>query len=421
MKIIVIGAGLIGVSTAYFLRCQGHEVTLIDRQEGPGRETSFANGALLHPSMCEPWNSPGCWRVLLASLCRSDAALQIRWTTLPGLVGWGAQFLRNSNSVRFGRNALSNLHLASYSVKVMCALREQIDIQYGRVARGSLRIFRDPMALDSAVTTARGQHSAAGLSFRQLSSEEAIELEPALAPIAGELVGAVHYEGDEIGDAFRFCVGLANHARDRGVDFRFGTEICALEVCAGRVTAALSRRRRFVADRYIVAAGSFSAPLLHHVGVDLPIQPAKGYSITVKTPQASPSLSIPLLDDQLHVGICPLQGAIRVAGTAEFAGYNRELRTDRIRNLLNLLKRVLPNASVDTADCQPWCGLRPMSVDGVPIIGPTPISNLLVNTGHGPLGWTMAAGSGQLMADILSGASCAIDPSPYAPSRFGRR
>jgi len=157
---------------------------------------------------------------------------------------------------------------------------------------------------------------------------------------------------------------------------------------------------------------------LRSVGVDLPVQPAKGYSVTLKTQESSASLAIPLLDDQLHVAVVPLEGAIRVAGTAEFAGYNRDLRAARIRNLLTLLEGVLPGASLDSSSAQPWCGLRPMSVDGVPIIGATPISNLLVNTGHGPLGWTMAAGSGQLLADLMSDQSISIDPSPYAPRRF---
>jgi D-amino-acid dehydrogenase len=392
-------------------------VTVIDRQEGPARETSFANGALLHPSMPEPWNAPGCWRVLLSSLGRSDAALQLRMRTLPGLLGWGSQFLRNSSAATFERNSLSNLRLASYSLKVMHTLQDQLELKYGRVARGSLRIFRDSGALDRTICTAN-RRLGEGLTFRRLSTAEAVEFEPALAPIASQLVGAVHYETDEIGDAYQFCIELAERARQRGVVFRFQTEVSSLEVRSGRVTAALSAHERFVADCYLVAAGSYSAPLLQGIGLDLPVKPAKGYSVTLKLKQDRPSLAVPLLDDQLHVAVVPLEGAIRVAGTAEFAGYNLELRESRIRNLLSLLKGVLPDASLDTAGARPWCGLRPMSVDGVPIIGLTRISNLLVNTGHGPLGWTMAAGSGQLIADLLSQHSSSIDPLPYAPSRF---
>lgn len=417
MKILVIGSGLIGVTTAYFLGCRGHNVTVIDRQDGPGRETSFANGALLHPSMPAPWNSPGCWRVLLGSLGRSDAALQLRLRALPPMVGWGAGFLRNSRAAIFDRNTLSNLRLARYSLKVMHSLRQQTDIAYGRVARGSLRIFRDPIALDQAVSAANRWLSE-GLSFRRLSCNETVELEPALAPITSQLAGALHYEADEIGDAYQFCVALADCARQQGVDFRFRTEVSSLELRAGRVAGVVSARERFVADRYIVAAGSYTAPLLRPLGVELPMQPAKGYSVTTSSHQARRLLSIPVIDDQLHAVVVPLEGAVRVAGTAEFAGYNLALRPARIRNLLNLLHAVLPQASWDPASAQPWCGLRPMSVDGVPIIGPTPISNLMVNTGHGHLGWTMAAGSAQLMTDLLSGESPSIDPMPYDPSRF---
>ena len=256
MKVIVIGSGLIGVTTAYFLRRRGHEVTVIDRKEGPGRETSFANGALLTPSMSDPWNAPGSWRVLLASLGRSDAAMQLRLRALPGLAGWGFTFLRNSRVATFERNALSNLRLAQYSLTLMQTLRQQTRINYGR-ATGSLRIFRDPTSLDHASALAN-RLSSEGLAFRRLSTAEAIELEPVLAPIANHVSGALHYAADETGDAYRFCVALADHARQQGVEFRFRTEVTSLELRSGQVMAAVSRRERFAADRYVVAAGSYS-------------------------------------------------------------------------------------------------------------------------------------------------------------------
>jgi D-amino-acid dehydrogenase len=417
MTILVIGCGLAGVTTAYFLGCRGHKVTVIERQAGAGQETSFANGALLHPSMPEPWNAPGCWRALLGSLVHADAPLQLRLPALPALAGWAIGFLRNSRTETFERNSLCNLRLARYSLEVMNSLRQQTNIEYGRVARGSLRIFRERAALDQAVAAANRWLSE-GLSFEELSTEETVELEPALEPIASKLAGALHYEADEIGDAYQFCVALAEHARNLGVDFHFGTEVSSLEVREGRVTAVVSARERFVADQYIVAAGSYTGPLLRRLGVRLPVQPAKGYSLTINNYQSRRSLSIPVIDDQLHAAVVPLEGAVRVAGTAEFAGYNLALRPARIRNLLRLLEAVLPQATLDPANARPWCGLRPMSVDGVPIIGRTPISNLSVNTGHGHIGWTMAAGSAQLVADLLSGASPSIDPTPYDPKRF---
>lgn len=417
MNVVVIGSGVVGVTTAYVLRRRGHDVTVIDRAEGPGLETSFANAGLLTPGMAEPWNAPGSWRVLLSSIGRSDAALQLRLSALPGLVCWGVTFLLNSRPKPFERNALSNLRLALYSLEVMEFLRQETGLEYGRAARGTLRLFRDQAALNRAATAARrGEFD--GLSVRTLSTADVVELEPALAPIARLLAGALHYATDETGDAQRFCLALANHGRQHGVDFRFRTEVSSLEVRAGRVTAVLNDRERLIADRFIVAAGSYSTRLLRTLGLQLPVRPAKGYSVTFDCHEQRPPLSIPVVDDRLHAAIVPLGGAIRVAGTAEFAGYDLRLRPARIRNLLRMLKEVLPEAQFDSTTAKPWCGLRAMSVDGVPIIGPTPISNLLVNTGHGHLGWTMAAGSAQLLADLLSGDAPSIDPAPFALARF---
>ncbi len=417
MKVIVIGSGVIGVTTAYYLSLRGYEVTVLDREEGPARETSFANAAMLTPSMAQPWNAPGCWRILLASFGRSDAALQLRLRALPAVATWGVTFLRNSRAAAFERNTLSNFQLASYSLEVMQSLRQQTHIEYGRAAGGSLSVFRDQGALDRACAVAN-QLVAAGLSFRRLSTGQLVELEPALAPIAHRFTGAIHYPADETGDAYRFCVALADHARQQGVKFCFRSEVPSLEVRSGRVTAAIGDRQLFVADRYIVAAGSYSTPLLRSVGVRLPVRPAKGYSITFDDHQGRKSLRLPVVDEHLHAVIVPLEGAIRVAGTVEFAGYDRSLSPNRIRDLMVLLQEMLPQAQLDPAAGKPWCGLRPASADGVPIIGATPVSNLLVSTGHGHLGWTMAAGSAKLLTDLLAGGSPAIDPAPYALARF---
>jgi D-amino-acid dehydrogenase len=417
MKILIIGSGLIGITTAWFLRRRGHEVTVLDRAEGPGLETSFANAGLLTAGMAEPWNMPGSWRVLLASLGRSDAALQLRLKALPSLAGWGMAFLRNSRPATFEQSARSNLRLALYSLCVMEQLRKETGIEYGHAAPGSLKIFRDPAALDQAAAGAE-RLLAEGLGFRKLSPVETVELEPALAPIEAQLAGALHYEVDETGDAYRFCVALAGCARARGVDFRFGTPVSSLETRAGRVTAAVSEGRRFEADRYLVAAGSYSTPLLRSAGVRLPVQPAKGYSVTFNGQRAEPALRIPVIDDHLHAALVPLDGALRVAGTAEFAGYDHTLHPGRIQNLIGLVRQVLPQSQYDLASARPWCGLRAMSADGVPIIGPTRLPNLFVNTGHGHLGWTMAAGSAQLLSELIAGEAASVDPSPYHPNRF---
>ena len=417
MKALIIGSGLIGTSSAYFLSRRGWEVTVLDRQDGPGQETSFANGSLLTPGMPEPWNSPGSWRVLLKSLGRSDSPLQLRWKSLPALAGWGSGFLRNSSPPRYERNTASNMRLALHSLEVLAALRQDIGIEYGAAAGGSLRIIRDPQALEHALAWAQ-KLRAQGLTFRRLSREDIVALEPALAPIAGQLAGGIHYPVDEIGNAYRFTVALADHARIGGVQFRFGTPITGIEVRQGKVAAVLSGADRFTADCYVVAAGSYSPLLVSQLGIRVPVRPAKGYSLTFERPKLAPSFRLPICDDDFHAVVVPLESVIRVAGTAEFAGYDLSLPEVRIQNLLRLVRQVFPTGGYERAQAKPWCGLRPMAMDGVPIIGPTPIANLWVNTGHGHLGWTLAAGSGQLLSDLLTGGSPRVNPDSYALARF---
>jgi D-amino-acid dehydrogenase len=417
MKIIVIGAGLIGVSTAYFLRRDGHEVTVIERAAGAARETSFANGGLLTPSMADPWNAPGCWRVLLASLARSDSPLQLRVRALPSMLRWGTRFLLNSREARYRQNTLSNLRMALYSLRIMQSLRQHAPIQYGRSVLGVVKLYRDRGSLDAA-EEATSRIVPEGLHVRRLSPAEATELDPALAPIEHQLAGALHFPDDASGDAYRFCTALAQRAAGLGVEFRFDTSVSSIEVRSNSVAAVVSGRERFVADRYVVAAGSYTAPLLRLAGIEIPVCPAKGYSITFDAGHVEPMPRLPLVDDDWHAVVVPLDGALRVAGTAEFAGYDTTANTVRIRNLIRLLRQMLPQAKFDPEAARPWCGLRPMSADGVPVIGPTGISNLMINTGHGHLGWTMAAGSGALLSDLISSKTPSIDPAPFALSRF---
>lgn len=417
MKALVIGSGLIGTTSAYFLSRRGWEVTVLDRQAGPGEETSFANGSLLTPSLPEPWNSPGSWRVLLKSIGRSESALLLRLKALPHLAGWGAAFLRNSSPRRYERNTLKNLTLALHSLEVLRSLREETGIQYGGAAPGTLRIFREAAPLERALAWAE-RLRAEGLAYRCLTGSEIVATEPALAPIARQLAGAIHYPSDEIGNAYKFCTGLADHARRAGVEFRFSTVVTGIEVRHGKATAVVSGDKRYTADRYVVAAGSYSPLLLEGPGLKVPVRPAKGYSLSFERPSPETPFYVPVVDDDFHAVVLPLDNVIRVAGTAEFTGYDLSLPEARIQNLRTLVKQVLPAWPLDPTSAKPWCGLRPMSVDGVPIIGPTPIGNLWINTGHGHLGWTMAAGSGQLLSDLLTGGSPVVDPEVYGLSRF---
>ena len=412
MRVTVIGAGLIGLTSAYFLRRRGHDVTVIDRQSGPGRETSFANGGLLTPSMAEPWNTPGCWRVLLRALVSPDSSLRLRLDALPGMTGWGLAFLRNSGKERFSKHALINLRFALYSLRVLESLREQTGIAYTRAGTGSLRIFRDPASLDAAWAAA-ARRLEEGLTARRLSRSEVVALEPALEPISSRLAGGIHYADDETGDAHQFCLALTDQLRVLGVELLFDTCVRSLEMASGRLAAVVTDRGRLLADRYVVAAGSHTGPLLNRIGVSVPVQPAKGYSVTFANGARVSSLRIPVVDDELHAVVVPVGDALRVAGTAEFAGYDLTLSNGSVQSLLKLVRQVLPEVDLDFSSAQPWCGLRPMSARGNPVIGPTRIDNVFVNTGHGHLGWTLAAGSGQLLADWVDGTPPAVDPTPF--------
>jgi D-amino-acid dehydrogenase len=418
MKVIVIGCGLIGITTAYCLQARGHRVTVIERREGPGREASFANGALLTPGMSEPWNAPGCWRVLLRSLIRHDSPLQLNASQIPALARWGVKFLRESSRLDFERNTLSNLRLSRYSLKVMEFLRQRSRIDYAHSTRGSLKLFRDQFKLQEAWERLC-RIMPADFAVRRLTRAEAVATEPALGAIAPLLAGAVYYPGDETGDAYRFCLRLTQACKIMGVNFRFAAGVSHIESRKGQVTAVISATDRFVADRYVMAAGSRSAMLLRGVRIRLPVAPAKGYSVTFGPLRGDVRLSVPLIDDELHVALVPFGNGVRVAGMAQFAGFDERIDVARANNLSRLAGEMLPRAKIAAESGQLWCGLRPMSADGVPIIGATKLANLFVNTGHGHLGWTMAAGSARLLSDILSGDAPAIDATPFALSRFG--
>jgi D-amino-acid dehydrogenase len=427
MRIVVIGAGLIGVTTAYLLRRRGHEVSVVDRQEGPGRETSFANGALVTPSMPEPWNAPGSWRVLLGSIGRSDAPLQLRLKALPSLAGWGIRFLGNSRAAAFERNTVSNLKLALYSLEVLKSLREETRVDYPHESPGTLKLFRDRQGLERAAAWVQ-RLSHHGLAARELSRSETIQLEPALGPIASELAGAIHYAKDETGDAYRFCAALAEHAGRCGVEFSWGRTVWALGKTGNRITSLKSLPPSHGAlpegagtdgaDCYVVATCSYSTGLLRSVGVHLPVRPAKGYSVTFNRTPGEPALRIPVVDDDFHAALTPLEGALRAAGTAEFTGYDLTRSEVRVENLIRLIQKILPEGRYDASSARPWCGLRAMSADGVPLIGRTRFANLFVNTGHGHLGWTMTCGSAHLLADLICGCAAQIDSAPYNPRRF---
>lgn len=418
MRVVIVGCGLLGVTTAYFLRRQGCDVTVIDRAAGPGRETSFANGAMLTPSLADPWNAPGVCRDLLLSFIRRDPPLTVRLAALGSSMAWGRAFLRNSRPARFEINLRRNLRLARYTLSVMQRLRAETGIEYTQSARGTMKLFRDTPAFE------RGIHANAllaecGVRFEALDLAAATRIEPALAEVAGNVAGVIYYPDDESGDAQRFCEAMAELARQCGVEFRFGETIEALVQRGARITAARTMTGDVAGDVFVLAAGSYTPLLLRSVGIALQVRPVKGYSITIAPGRWPIQPQIPVVDAGLHVGVVPLGRELRVAGMAEFAGYDCTLRASRVRALTRLLTALYPalGAHVGAGNLRPWTGLRPVSADGVPFIGATSISNLLVNSGHGHLGWTLAAGSAKALANHIVGETIEFPLDEYSPLR----
>lgn len=414
MRVVIVGSGLMGLTTAYFLNRAGADVCVVDRQDSAGRETSFANGGMLHASQANPWNAPGILWAAMRMFGREDSPLLIRKAVLLRLLHWGAAFVRQSNPELYARNIRRNAGLAHYSLMVMRELRESETLAYDCSERGTLTIYRTQREVDAAAQYAE-RFAAAGLSFDTVDRERACEIEPALSGIASEISGATYYPADESGDSFKFCQQLRQICASAGVEFQFDTTVRKLTREGNLVGAAHTDRRRLRGDAFVLAAGSYTPLLSRGVGVRVPVQPVKGYSITAPIGSWTGAPRTPVVDEHLHAAVCPLGDRLRVAGTAEFAGYNRTLTKSRIDNLFRLLTSLYPDyeAHLDPVNTDRWTGLRPMSPDGVGIMGRTRIPNLFLNTGHGHLGWTMAAGAGKAVAAEVLGGAAEFDLGPY--------
>ncbi len=421
MKVVVIGAGMAGLSAAHFLRAAGADVTILERRDGPGLETSFANGSVLHPSLAEPWNSPGIFGELMRNLGREDSAMLLRLHQLPNLLGWGVGFIRNSFPERFRRNATNATLLARYSLQVLRELRERIPLQYDAYCKGVLLLFRDAARLEKTVNWARSFESI-GMRHNKLTTADVVAMEPSLVAIAAQLVGGIHYPDEEGGDPYAYCCAMARHLESQGVVFEYACDVTAWKRENGRILSVVDANgAEHRGDRFLLAAASYSTPLAAKVGIRIPVRPAKGYSVTLPRGASGYAPNVPVVDNDLHMAVVPVgKDIIRVAGTAEFTGYDISVNAVRIANLMRLLSKLYPQyaAALRPQDVKPWTGLRPMCNEGVPLVGPTVIPNLYLNTGHGQLGWTMAAGSGKLAADLLLGQAPELDPAPYLPTRF---
>jgi len=414
MKVVVLGSGIIGTSSAWWLNQAGHDVVVVDRAPGPAQETSFANGGQISVSYAEPWANPQAPLKLLKWMLRDDAPLlfrpQLDWRQW----AWGLAFLRECLPGRLAGNIRAMVRMAEYSRETLRAMRAELGIAYDHLERGILNFYRDPDAFDASQKAADLMRDF-GVDRRIVSADEVVAIEPALAPHRAGIVGGDYTPDDESGDVHLFTVALAERARAAGVEFRFNTRATRLVARGGRVEAVevidpTGRYGAIAADAYVAALGSHTPQLVRPLGVACPVYPAKGYSATfpVIDPQAAPTVS--LTDSSHKVVFSRLGDRLRLAGTAELSGYSRALNATRCGALTALARELFPGA-LDFERVSYWSGLRPSTPSNVPLIGRTGIANLYLNTGHGTLGWTMGAGSGRALAEIV----CGRRPEPDFP------
>lgn len=419
MKVLILGSGVIGVTSAYYLACAGHEVTVVDRQPEPALETSFANAGEVSPGYSSPWAGPGVPVKAVKWLLMKHGPLVIRPRLDPVMWVWLLKMLRNCTSARYAVNKSRMIPIAEYSRDSLRDLRRDIGIQYDERAQGTLQLFRYQAQLDGT-----GEDIAVlkqyGVPFEVLSREGCIAVEPALSGVKEKFAGGLRLPQDETGDCHMFTQALAKHAEALGVRFMFNTSIDRIVTDGTRVSGVVTSAGLLQADAYVLALGSWSSRLVAPLGISLPVYPVKGYSITVPIKDASGAPESTVMDESYKVAITRLGNRIRVGGTAEISGYSSQLYNARRATLDHSLTDLFPRGG-DLSKATFWSGLRPMTPDGPPVIGPTQYANLHLNTGHGTLGWTMSCGSGRVLADMLSGKKPEVDVSALTVERYKHR
>ncbi len=416
MKVLILGAGVVGITSAYFLAKAGHQVTVVDRQPAAGLETSFANAGQVSPGYSAPWAAPGVPLKAIRWLMMRYRPFVI-WPMADKQLGlWLNQMLANCTEDAYRINKARMVRLAEYSRDVLRALRDDTGIAYDHRDRGTLQLFRTQKQIDHIHddTEVLDQF---GVPYSVLDRAGCVAAEPALQATQHLIVGGLRLPGDETGDAHQFTQRLAALAEQLGVTFHYGTAVERLTVSGGQISSVVTAAGVLTADAYVVAMGSYSAALMKPLGMALPVYPVKGYSLTVpiSNPDAAPVSTV--MDETYKVAITRLGDRIRVGGTAELAGYNLRLRQPRRATLEKSVGDLFPNGG-RLQDAKFWTGLRPMTPDGTPIVGRTALPNLYTNTGHGTLGWTMSCGSARVLADIISGNQPDIDSADLAFERY---
>ncbi|SEG69554.1 D-amino acid dehydrogenase [Bosea lathyri] len=415
MKVIVLGAGIVGVTSAYQLAKMGHDVTVVDRQPGSALETSFANAGEVSFGYCSPWAAPGIPLKAMKWLFMQHAPLILRPKVDMAMLSWMAQMLGNCTSARYAINKSRMLRLADYSRIALAALREETGIAYDERMQGTLQLFRTDAQLEASAKDVKAL-AADGIPYDVLDPEGCIRVEPALKHVREKIVGGLLTPKDETGDCFKFTTALAAKAEDLGVRFNYGSIIRGLDVEGGRVRAVVTAHGRLEAEAAVVALGSFSPLLVRPHGIRLPVYPVKGYSLTIPITDASRAPESTVMDETFKIAITRLGDRIRVGGMAEISGYTNDLGEPRRLTLQHSVTDLFPGGDVSKASF--WSGLRPMTPDGTPVIGPTTVAGLFLNTGHGTLGWTMSCGSARVVADLVSGRKPEIDATDLSVARY---
>jgi D-amino-acid dehydrogenase len=417
MKILVLGAGVVGTTSAYYLRQAGHEVTVLDRQPGAGLETSFANAGQVSPGYSAPWSGPGVPLKAIKWMMMTHRPLVIRPLLEPFMWRWMALMLRNCTEAAYHVNKGRMVRLAEYSRDCLLALRADTGLRYDDRQGGTLQLFRTQKQLDH-IPEDTAVLDEGGVRYEVLDRAGCIGAEPALAHAKGSFLGGLRLPGDETGDAHQFTQRLADMAAADGVVFQYGQSVQRLLVEGDCITGVVASGQTHTADAYVVAFGSYSRELLAPLRIAIPVYPVKGYSITIPIENEAGAPVSTVMDETYKVAITRLGDRIRVGGTAELAGFSAILSEPRRATLAYSVSDLFPEGG-DVSKASFWTGLRPMTPDGTPIIGPTRIGNLWLNTGHGTLGWTMSCGSARVLADLVSGKPPEIEYEDLAVARYG--
>ncbi|MBP4409549.1 D-amino acid dehydrogenase, partial [Acinetobacter baumannii] len=398
MRVIVLGSGVIGVASAYYLARQGAEVTVLDRQSGPAEETSFGNAGQISPGYSTPWAAPGIPFKAVKWMFQHHAPLAINLDGSMWQLQWMAQMLKNCNPQSYAVNKERMMRVAEYSRDCLRELRKDTGIHYENRAKGTLQLFRKEAQME-AVQRDISVLEECGVSYELLNGNELGRVEPALANAQDKLVGGLHLPNDETGDCYLFTNALAQIAKELGVNFQFNQNVEKLIVEGDQIKGVQVNGKVLTADRYVLAFGSYSRDFLKPLDLQLPVYPVKGYSLTIPIVDPAFAPQSTVLDETYKIAITRFDQRIRVGGMAELSGFNLGLNEDRRATLQMVTQDLFPGGDMEQASF--WTGLRPMTPDSTPIIGATRFKNLFLNTGHGTLGWTMACGSGKLISDIV--------------------